>query len=745
MDRLVAFPRCTYPPLTRRTFRFMNCVTSGRRIGPIHLFGLKHTVGHRLRRVLWLLFVYLIPGSQVPSLSAQSFYNVIYRPAGVTYRVLNTAHFDVIFQGDQERLAREMAYALESSYEGAKAVVGLRRRLHMPVVMNAFNDIGNGYVTPAPFRMEVEGRALKGKVLSPVQSSWFDEVIPHELVHAMHAQVWSEFAWGELLSILSPDWGRILNFSVPPGIAEGYAVYHESALVGPDSLAPGRLNFSMAAMEFRAAVLSERPWRLMQLLDAPQYTKPFDRFYMGGGSLARYLAQATDSTFFHRSIRFYNRWPFFGFGAALWYGTKTPPWQIGKAFQEAMLAEEQARLQSMGSLTTPEFLAQGLGLEGRRPRWLDNQTLLFYQSGYNVRPGFYKLDIHTRQQTPVAYHRVTEDYYYSLNADRTIAWFARYKPALTNDIQAQSDLYTLDIASGHVQKTTHKARVYAPTVVDSSETWALRNKGQFNQWVSVLDDGHIRVLTPFEQATFKEIVPSPNGKTVAVLLNIKGRQGMFRIDKWLADRPVQFTPWVLFKGASVYDPSWSSDGRYMVFAADPGGIANIFSLDTQTNQVFQLTNVPFGALEPSLSPDGQTLAYVHYEHEEYRIAENSVQPHANPYAPPCFNAGGCRCGLGSSHDGTVGSGRLGRNAALSGLAAFAEATGCCSGNQAARTQPRTRRFRFRDRFWSPGVGHRSVAIMGLWPNWVLPGRSALGAVGPLVWTICVAPDVNGVR
>ena len=65
--------------------------------------------------------------------------------------------------------------------------------------------------------------------------------------------------------------------------------------------------------------------------------------------------------------------------------------------------------------------------------------------------------------------------------------------------------------------------------------------------------------------------------------------------------------------------SWSSDGRYLVFSADPDGITNIFVLDRAADRLYQLTNVPFGAMEPSLSPDGATLAFVEYRHEQYQL------------------------------------------------------------------------------------------------------------------------------
>lgn len=64
---------------------------------------------------------------------------------------------------------------------------------------------------------------------------------------------------------------------------------------------------------------------------------------------------------------------------------------------------------------------------------------------------------------------------------------------------------------------------------------------------------------------------------------------------------------------STYDssPTWSPDGRWLVYAADSDGARiQLEALDTQTGEVSRLTDDDQLYLDPTFSPDGTRLAYV---------------------------------------------------------------------------------------------------------------------------------------
>jgi len=115
---------------------------------------------------------------------------------------------------------------------------------------------------------------------------------------------------------------------------------------------------------------------------------------------------------------------------------------------------------------------------------------------------------------------------------------------------------------------------------------------------------------------------------VAVLANDGGRQGIYRA----TPGDPSLRPWLRFDDGQIYDASWGPSGRYLLFAADPSGVANAYALDTETGDVRRLTTVRYGALEPSLSPDRDQFAFVRYRHERFDLVRMEFHPEEAPLA-----------------------------------------------------------------------------------------------------------------
>jgi Tol biopolymer transport system component len=60
----------------------------------------------------------------------------------------------------------------------------------------------------------------------------------------------------------------------------------------------------------------------------------------------------------------------------------------------------------------------------------------------------------------------------------------------------------------------------------------------------------------------------------------------------------------------ISTPSWSPDGRTIVFAGVVGGQSDLYAYDIRSEQTRQLTDDLYAELHPSVSPDGSTVAFV---------------------------------------------------------------------------------------------------------------------------------------
>ncbi len=566
-------------------------------------------------RRLFLLPALIVASAVWPAAAGAQFYIPRFRPVEVDYRQFATDHFRMIYQDGLHGEAQSMAALLEETLPEIRARVGLRRKLELPVVLNRYTDRSNGFLTPRPFRQEIEAVPIRGNVLSPRFRDWHETVAPHELAHAAHAESGRGLGIGWLLRRLGPDLARSLNLSGPRGINEGLAVWAESRL----RAGAGRLHHSFFEMEFRAAMDGEDPWSLAQMLERPAYTRPFDRFYIGGAHLFEYLEEDGDVPFFRRARDFYYRMPLLGYGPALWYGTGRSPWTLARRLRDHYRREGSAFIASRGELTAVRTLASGRGMVHRRPYWLDDTTLLTYARGYHERPGFYRVDVDTGKRRLVAEESITEDVFYTLDEERSEVLFARYALDAFQPVRATADVYRLDLGTEETEKMTDGRRLFAPVRQADGSIWALHNVDRFNEWVRVDAAGETAVIGALEHTALLAVEPDPSAEAAAVLAHRDGRQDVLRA-VFSGGQLVFVEPWLSFTGASIYDISWSGDGRYLLFTADPDGVANVFAWVREQDRIYQITNVPYGALEPSLSPDQRTVAFVNYRHERYDLA-----------------------------------------------------------------------------------------------------------------------------
>jgi Tol biopolymer transport system component len=91
---------------------------------------------------------------------------------------------------------------------------------------------------------------------------------------------------------------------------------------------------------------------------------------------------------------------------------------------------------------------------------------------------------------------------------------------------------------------------------------------------------------------------------------IFSRLGPTRIGLFLADSQGQHERPLFPAGGLDYNPSFSADGKWIVFTSERGGSADVYRMHPDGSGLEELTDGPSYDDQAALSPDGRTLAFV---------------------------------------------------------------------------------------------------------------------------------------
>ncbi len=531
-------------------------------------------------------------------------YPTQYRPANVNWQELSTRHFSIVFPMGQDSVAWKTARILEYQYPKAQKLTGGQLN-SFPVILTDYNDRSNGIVSSLPFRSEIDISPIKGKALNPETGGWLKNVVPHELVHAMQFNNLDGIGLGQFVNIFSPDLARSLYGAIPSGLLEGLATYHESHSVTPGG---GRGNYPWFYNQFNSAFTSSARWSMGQMVHFPVYTRPLNRFYIGGYEFTRWLQDNYGYNTSRDATDFYIRWPFLGYGIALFHATGQWPGQLYDEF-ERFHENELADVKSENLTPLP---IQYKGAEIRRPKWLSDSTLIFHGAFYNSRPGFYRYNVESESMERIITTRSVGDFNYTLSKDKSKLAFSYYRPDPIYDGVFKAELVKANLITGATQRITKNGRVWAPAFLNDSTLLALQTEHSWSQLVKIStqknsDIEPLLTLPPHQIISFA--MHPRNDDSLAVVINKNGVQGL-----WLASRShlhndLTSQPAIAFKNGSVFDPAWHPDGDRLLFTADFTGVMQVYEFNLQTDQITQVTNVPYNAFEASYNSDGDRIAF----------------------------------------------------------------------------------------------------------------------------------------
>lgn len=525
---------------------------------------------------------------------------------GLTWQTLETEHFRVTFHDDEEQLAREMAVDAEEAWEKLVPEVGTAPRRKIEVVLVDWTDSANGYATVLPVNaIVIYATAPDGDSTLGLYRDWNEAIITHELAHILHIDTVEGLPlvvrrlMGRYISVhqLSPAW-----------IIEGYATYTETR-----HTQGGRGRSATVDMVKRTAVL-EGTFPPLGNLEGFQSLPPSGNLrYLFGQDFMQFIADQAGPEAWSEWIHRYGRGiPYLLPARRTFDASFLQLYRDWKASVEDRYRRQAAELTAQG--LTP---LTWIGPEGRscgRPRWRPDGEVLAI-SCYDPRRGYSVelLDPRTGSTEELFDDKAAEDL--AWRADGEAVFYSQTR--VVDLYAAYKDVYRYELGSERTRSVTDGARAREPAVSpDGQKLLVVTNKVQDERLQVVTVDGRLTPLTSDTDHTqFDDPAWSPDGAWIAVSVWKDGYR-----DLWVytADgRPWRRLSW---DAAIEREPAWSPDGRWLYFTSDRTGVPNIYALDRESEQVWQVTNVLTGAYGVDPHPDGARLAVQVYASAGSRLA-----------------------------------------------------------------------------------------------------------------------------
>jgi dipeptidyl aminopeptidase/acylaminoacyl peptidase len=218
-----------------------------------------------------------------------------------------------------------------------------------------------------------------------------------------------------------------------------------------------------------------------------------------------------------------------------------------------------------------------------------------------------------------------------LPSDHNISWSPDSKKLyftqadLRDGFNLYQDIYSYDLEDDSVERITKNLRAKDIDVSPDGKYIVFVKVETLRQNIAILSlkqGGAVETITDLKDCTLSGLRWSPDnsfivfskrdntGQTSIELLNVKTKT----VETLFID-----------KHNNIY-PTWSPDGKYIIFTSDGTGVYNLFAYSLADNRVFQVTHVLGGAFHADISVSGDKIFFSGYHSKGFYIAEMPYDP-----------------------------------------------------------------------------------------------------------------------
>ena len=534
------------------------------------------------------------------------------------WHTIESEHFIVSYHDPLHEVARRVALVAERAHEVLAPAMGHRPDEKTTIVVDDMTDSSNGFAGVLPRNaIRIFASAPPSKSDLADHDDWLYALVAHEYAHILHLDTIDGLP--KLVNkVVGKTWAP--NQVQPRWVIEGLATYEESRYSSG-----GRLRNGLFGMILRMGTLADDERDLDEMSNGPRAWPHGNTAYLYGSHFLNYIFERFgEETVAEMSYNMGSNPIPYALNSSIRRST-------GKGF-DTLHDDWRDYRRDRYALEREAVERRGLR-EGRRltfsgennsnPRYTRDGKQIIWQHGPGDVQGQYAVmpsGGNFGQRSTYAIVRRSGEFDVlsdgSLILEQTDTHRALY---------SSQELFRWDKKTEALQRLTSRVRMRDPSVSPDERRVAFVMTAQAQRRLAVMDlvpEAKPRILWQGDWHFDQAFDPSwsPDGKQIVFSA---WRKGGYR-DIMLIDVETGVVRELAKDRAHDVDPVFDPTGKYIYYASDRTGIFNVFALELATGELYQVTNVLGCALSPSISPDGGRMVYKGYLSKGFELYELSL-------------------------------------------------------------------------------------------------------------------------
>lgn len=519
-------------------------------------------------------------------------------PVSVKWLQINTDTVRVIFPEYMSVKAQRVSdYVHHLAANNTESLGGKVRKLN--IVLQTNTSTPNGYVSVAPYKSEFYCTNPQDPYMVG-GDDFIDVLSVHEYRHALQfANTKRGFA--QVLYILNGEngWSLISNLTVPAWFFEGDAVLNETAVTNG-----GRGRLSAFQQNNHANWYSGKHFKYKQMRMG-SFKNMMANHYEYGYLLCSYLRDEYGNDIWADVLKntMRLRGVLYPFSNALRLHTDMSTRQLYEKAYAHYQDEYLKRLAEIEMREGEKITQEAKDITNYTfPTYVD-EDLYALKASYSTIPEIVKLTP-KGVETHICYPSNTANSGFSI-ANGKITWSeSTPHPRWTN--YNYSDIVIYDMASGQKTKLTKRAKFVSPQLsADASQIAVVEFTREQVCSLVILDANTGEEIKRLANKD-NDYLMYPKWMNEHEIICSGRKKGKFNISIFDISKNTEKLVWGPMN--QVVTDIELANGKYY-FSATFSGIDNIFALNPLDHKVTQISSVPVGAFNPTLSADGKTLVY----------------------------------------------------------------------------------------------------------------------------------------